>query len=294
MSQPGKTALEARLEVQKLNELPAMSLVVHQFLQAIQDADIGIDHLAHIIEKDPALLARIVGVANSAYFSPPEPVTSAEDAIFKVLGVNTTKSLALGIILSGPFDASRCPGFPLDEFWLECIFTATLAQSMAGLIRLDEAPSPGEAYLAGLLHKMGLLALVHLYPDVMNTVSGLRKECCSPNELLRLEQEALQTNHAEVGAWLARKWHLPPMIVFTMENYLDKLYRGHSWKLVQLVGFCARWAAAAVHTGSDDDYPCLSELEVLGIDIAHAGKQLGKVALQLDELRLLASEFSRS
>jgi HD-like signal output (HDOD) protein len=293
MAQPGKTALEARLEVQKLNELPAMSLVVHQFMQAIQDVDVGIDHLAHIIEKDPALLARIIGVANSAYFSPPEPVTSAEDAIFKVLGVNTTKSLALGIILSGPFDASRCPDFPLDDFWLECIFTATLAQSMAGLIRLNEAPSPGEAYLAGLLHKIGLLALVHLYPDTMNTVSGKRKDTCSPAELLRLEQEALQTDHAEVGAWLARKWHLPHLIVQVMENYLEPTYRGTHWPLVQLIGFCSRWAASAVHNGTDDDYPCLSELELLGIDIAHAGKQLGKVALQLDDLRLLANEFAQ-
>lgn len=293
MAQPEHTALEARLEVQKLNELPAMSLVVHQFLAAIEDADVGIEHLAHIIEKDPALLGRIIGVANSAYFSPPEPVTTAEEAIFKVLGLNTTKSLALGIILSGPFDASACPNFPLDEFWLECIFTATLAQRMADLIQLDEKPSPGEAYLSGLLHKIGLLALVHLYPDCMNRVIGKRKLCCSPHELQRLEREALQTDHAEVGAWLARKWHLPLMIVQVMENYLDQSYRGVHWQLVHLVGFASRWSAAAVHNGDDDDYPCLSELDVLGIDVAHAGKQLGKVALQLDELRLLAKEFAK-
>lgn len=293
MAQPEYSALETRLEVQKLNELPAMSLVVHQFLAAIEDADVGIEHLAHIIEKDPALLGRIIGVANSAYFSPPEPVTTAEDAIFKVLGVNTTKSLALGIILSGPFDASQCPRFPLDSFWLECIFTATLAQSMARLIGLDEKPNPGEAYLAGLLHKIGLLALVHLYPTSMNSVIGQRQECCSPHELQRLERAALQTDHAEVGAWLARKWHLPSMIVQVMENYLDTGYRGGHWQLVHLIGFCSRWAAAAVHSGADEDYPCLSELEVLGIEIAPAGKQLGKVALQLDELRLLAGEFAK-
>jgi len=292
MSQPGDSALEARLEVQKLNELPAMSLVVHQFLEAIQDADVGIDHLAHIIEKDPALLARIIGVANSAYFSPPEPVTTAEDAIFKVLGVNTTKSLALGIILSGPFDASRCPGFPLDEFWLESIFTATLAQGMAGLIRLDESPSPGEAYLAGLLHMIGVLAMVHLYPETMDRVIKRRKACCNPQEFIVLEREQLNIDHTEVGAWLGRKWHLPQMVVQVMENCLDKTYRGPHWQLVHLIGFCSRWAAAAIHNGADDDYPCLSELDVLNVDIAHAGKQLGKVALRLDELRLLAGEFA--
>lgn len=294
MAQPEHTALEARLEVQKLNELPAMSLVVHQFLDAIQDADVGIEHLAHIIEKDPALLARIIGVANSAYFSPPEPVTSAEEAIFKVLGLNTTKSLALGIILSGPFDASRCPAFPLDEFWLESVFSATLAQGLAGLIRQEERPDGGEAYLAGLLHKIGLLALVHIYPDTMNRVLAQLQGCCVPEELQALEQQALQTDHSEVGAWLGRKWHLPAMIIHVMENHLDRDYAGQHWQLAQLVGFCARWASAAVHNGEDDDYPCLKELERLGIDVAHAGKQLGKVALRLDELRLLARELARS
>jgi HD-like signal output (HDOD) protein len=96
-----------------------------------------------------------------------------------------------------------------------------------------------------------------------------------------------------VGAWLARKWHLPVMIVQVMEHYLEQSYRGVHWQLVHLIGFCSRWAAAAVHNGKDEDYPCLSELEVLGIEVAPAGKQLGKVALQLDELRLLAREFAR-
>lgn len=293
MAQAEHTALEARLEVQKLNELPAMSLVAQQFLAAAADTNVEISHFAHIIERDPALLARIIGVANSAYFSCPEPVTTAEDAIFKVLGLQTTKSLVLGIILSGPFDASRCPDFRMNDFWLECIFTATLAQSMAPLINTADKPEASEAYLAGLLHKIGLLALVHLYPETMTKVIGARQQCCSLEELQQLEQDKLSVTHSEVGSWLARKWHLPLMIVDVMGNYLKPDYRGENWPLATLVGFCARWAAAAVHSGTDEDYPCLSELEVLGVDIAHAGKMLGKVALKLEELRDLAHEFAK-
>ena len=293
MEQEEHSALGARLEVQKLNELPAMSLVAQQFLAAVSDTDVEISHFAHIIERDPALLARIIGVANSAYFSYPETVTNAEDAIFKVLGLQTTKSLVLGIILSGPFDASRCPGFRINDYWLECIFTATLAQSLTPLIDGVSKPEPSEAYLAGLLHKIGLLALVHLYPETMQKVIGGRKRCCSPQELQELEYAELSVTHSEVGSWLARKWHLPLLIVDVMGNYLKPDYRGGHWPLAVLVGFCARWAAAAVHSGPDEEYPCLTELEVLGVDIAHAGKKLGKVALKLEELRHLAQEFAK-
>ena len=295
MTQVANAALEARLEVMKLSELPAVSVVAQQFLRAVEDANCQISHLAGIIEQDPALLARIIGVANSAYFSPAEPVTTAHDAIFKVLGLNTTKSLALAIILSGPFDVSRCPLFPLREFWLESIFTATLAQTMAPLLSIESMPVSGAPYLSGLLLKIGLLAMVHVHPKAMTGILEKWREYpdSDPEQLQQLEVDALGVNHSEVGAWLARKWHLPSMILQVMEHHLEPDYHSEEWPLVRLISFCSRWSAAAVRGASEEEYPCLSELEPLGVDIAQAGRKLGTVALRLDELRNLAQAFAR-
>ena len=227
MTQVAHTAHETRLEVLKLGELPAMSVVAQRFLQAIDDVDCQIGHLASIIEQDPALLARLIGVANSAYYSPMEPVTTAHDAIFKVLGLNTSKSLVLAIILSGPFDTSRCPAFPLREFWLESVFGATLAQAMVPLLKVESMPAPGTPYLAGLLLKIGMLAMVHVYPQQMTEVMqwACQQVKCDPVKLQQLEEGVLGVNHAEVGAWLVRKWRLPAMIGTVMEHYLDPDYR---------------------------------------------------------------------
>lgn len=294
MTQVANAALEARLEVMKLHELPAMSVVAQQFLRAIDDSESTIGQLAAIIEQDPALLARLIGVANSAYFSPAEPVTTANDAIFKVLGLDTSKSLVLAIILSGPFDVSRCPSFPLRDFWLESVFTATLSQAIAPLLRVEPAPASGTPYLAGLLLKIGMLAMVHVYPHLMGEV--ITEPCENTLYDLRCQQQremdALGVSHSEVGAWLVRKWRLPTVIVQVMMHHLDEEYRGEQWPLVVLTGFCSRWATTAVRGGEDEDYPCLSELEPLGVDIAQAGKKLGTVALRLDELRTLAHSFA--
>jgi HD-like signal output (HDOD) protein len=294
MEQTSPSALEMRLEVMKLNELPAMSVVAEQFLRAIDDDECTIRQLAQIIEQDPAILARLVGVANSAYFSPVEPVNTAHDAIFKVLGLNTSKSLVLSIILSGPFDLSRCPDFPINNFWLESVCTATLTQAMAPLIKVKPQPLAGTPYLAGLLLRIGLLAMVHVYPQQMTKVlSQLREEAiCNPLRLKVLEQDGVGVDHAVVGGWLARKWHLPGVAGLVMEHYLEPDYRGDDWPLVILTAFCARWAATAVHGGSEEDYPSLSELDVLGVDIAQAATKLGTVALRLDELRQLAQAFA--
>ena len=268
-----------------------MSVSARKILDALQDPEIEISKLAAIIEQDPALLARIVGVANSAYFAYPEPVTSAEEAIIHVLGLDTTMSLALGIVFSGPFDASRCNGFNLQQFWLESIFSATLAQSLTPLLATELKPHPGQAYMAGLLHRIGQLVIVHLYPQELSGLIDLCQHSCDPQSRLQMEHSELQVDHAEVGGWLARKWHLPPMVIEVMEHYSDVAYRDGEWPLVQLVGFAARWAAAAVNNAEDEDYPCLSELQPLGVDIAMAGKKLAQVALRLDELRELAKQF---
>jgi HD-like signal output (HDOD) protein len=284
--------LETRLAVQQLHELPALSMSAQKFLDVVQNPELNIRDLAEIIEQDPALLARIIGVANSAYFAYPQPITSVDEAIINVLGLDTTKSLALGIIFSGPFDATRCEGFDLQQFWLESIFTATLAGSLAALIDDAAAHYPGEAYMAGLLHRIGLLAMVHLYPRQVSKVVQKCQGSCDPVMRQSLEQGVLEVNHAEVGGWLARKWHLPPVVVAVMEHYSDPQYCGDERALVTLVGFAARWAAAAVNLAEDDDYPCLSELQALNVDIARAGKKLAQVALRLDELRELAKLFA--
>lgn len=287
------TPLETRLEVQKLKSLPAMSLVVNQFLEACADRDIAMTRLAQIIEKDPSLLARIIGVANSAFYSPAEPVATAEEAIFQVLGVDMARNLALGIILSGPFTVDKCPNFPLGRFWLESVLTATLAHDLAAYIAAEKKCSPGDAYLAGLLHSFGLLVLVHLYPDEMNRIIGESRNCCGSLELVAAEQEVLQTNHLEVGAWLGRKWHLPEKIVVVMEQFLNSSYRGDVQPLVPLISFSTRWASSKVFDDSEKESLDIAELLPLGIDEVHATKVLAKVEAQLDSLRALAHQFSK-
>lgn len=231
--------VETRLEVQKLNELPAMSLVAEQFLEAVEDTDVEVRKLANIIERDPALTARIIGLANAAYFGLSERVTTVEEAIFKVLGINTAKSLALSIILSGPFDAGRCPGFDPGRYWANALATATLAQRLAPLVRVDPKPQPSEAYLCGLLHDLGVLVVVHLYPQTMAEAFG--EETFDEDAMAHFERSRLGADHHEIGGWLARKWHLPPLAVTTIEHYADGQYRQKHWSTVRLVGYSRHW-----------------------------------------------------
>lgn len=270
-----------RLEIQKLNELPALPVAAQQFLAAVEDNRMEVRQLAAILERDPGLLARIIGVANSAYYGYPDKVVTAEDAIFKVLGLNAARSLALSIILAGVFDARRCPRFALDRYWEEAISVATLAQRLAPNITFEPAPSPGEAYLAGLLHSIGLLALVHLYPARMGEVFA--EEVCG-SDLTARERDLVGTDHSAVGAWLGRKWRLPPRIVAAIDGQSRETGQGTEWPLVALT----RAARQFVEASRGQAQPAAPDLRSLGVSPEQARQACDHLQLKQGEIKALS------
>lgn len=281
---PSHTLTETRLEIQKLNTLPPMSLVAQELLAVFGEGDLDVHRIAVIIEKDPALLARLIGLANSAYFGYPERVSNAEDAIFKVLGLNIARNLAFSMVLAGPFRTSHCPAFRVDEYWANAMVAATLAQRLARLVDVEPRPHGGNAYLAGLLHNLGLLALVHLYPSEMS-LAFERFDKEPALGLTAIETALLAADHAQVGGWLGRKWHLPAFAVAAIEHHRDAAYIGEHSALVRLIGFCAQWASRLQR---QDEAPDLAVLTGLGIAPAEAEAVLGEMLAKREEIAQLA------
>ena len=286
--QASHSAIEMRLQIQKLNTLPPMSMVAQELLAALGDNNLDVRHIAAIIERDPALLARIIGLANSAYYGYTERVTTAEDAIFHVLGLNTARNLALSVVLSGPFQTAHCREFRLDEYWTNAMVTAALAQRLAPYVSTEPAPNAGNAYLAGLLHSLGELALVHLYPTEMATIFRQADEDDGMT-LTQRETALLGADHLQVGGWLARKWHLPQFVVTVIEKHEDTDYRGEHRALAHLVGFCVHWLD---RQNRNEDEVDLGSLAVLGIASCDAEKALDEMLGQKAAVAELAKVMS--
>jgi HD-like signal output (HDOD) protein len=263
--------------------LPPLAASALRLLRAVEEPGLEVRAIARIIEQDPPLLARLVGLANAAYFGLPTPVVSAEEAIFKVLGLNTAKNLALAIILSGTFDSRRAPGFHADTYWLSAVTVAFLAQRLAPHMQAGPVATPTEAYLCGLLHNLGVLALAHVFPDAMAAVFAAR---IGPEQsLAEVERAQLGTDHHDAGGWVARRWHLPAPVVAAIEYHESADYDGQHRATVRLIGWCAQ-------ASRDADRVPEAPLLQLGVTSAAVRDALAALAREQTALSAMAQRLA--
>lgn len=277
-------------KILRVRHLPPLSTTAEELLKALSDDEIDLKALAAIIERDPGLAARIVGLANSAYFAQPLPVYSVEEAIIRVLGLNMVKSLALGISVAGAFDLDRCPVFDLPGYWYRALACGQLARLLSFALPVAQRPDPGVLYLGGLFHNLGALLLAHViggeYADV------LRRAVREPDRLLEFEQEQLGLDHREAGAWLAGRWHLPAAIVAMMGRLGEAGYAGAYQTEVNLLN-CVVERVSGVRTGQPNPLnECRWLSRVDGLERQQIPQIEETFLRQLDDLELLARQLA--
>ncbi len=241
---PGSTDhRQQRLIVQRLKELPPLPLAAQQILLVMDDPAVSMDRIAGIIEQDPALAGRILGLANSAFFRRNGEITTIKEAIIRSLGMNVVKSLAIGMAMSGIFDTSDCPRFELRRYWSSAFITAQCAARLGRQLACEPPIDPAPLYLCGLLHNFGLLVLAHCFPGELDQALGM----VAGHPGVRLgeqERAVLGFDHHEAGGWLARKWHLPEVVIAVIEHHHEEEYQGPCRIEARLVDGCAQWARA--------------------------------------------------
>lgn len=202
----------ARHKILQLERLPALSMTVTKLLSMLSDDDVEVHDLAEVIEQDPTLTARVIGLANAAYFARSNPVITVSEAIIRVLGLQMVKTLAFSIALCGAFDTTKCPGFRLDRYWYLAFGGAHLSKKLVLEMPPDQRPDPDMVYLTGLLYSIGVLVLVHEFPQEYALVlAELEKE--PSQDTADLERKLVGISSREAGEWLTHRWHLPQFVV---------------------------------------------------------------------------------
>ncbi len=260
--------------VQDILLLPPLPVVACKLLALVSQEDCEVSALATLIEQDPGLAARIVGIANSAYFARRAQIASVSEAIARVLGLNLVRGIAIGIALSKPFDASACPAFELERYWYRAFQTANLAAALAPLTQLSDAERHC-LFLCGLLHNLGQIVLVHAFPDRMNKIFQLWDEQPTPG-LRSYQTKYIAMTEIEAGTLIAKRWQLPTSVAEVIEFRHEPLHAGASAPLVQLIAGCSNLASAMY----DDVETVLPPPKSFGTALANAQPEAVEKVLQ--------------
>ncbi len=201
-------------KIKKITEsiigLPTLPTIVSKMLELVDNPRTSAASLARLISSDQALTARILKLANSAYYGFPREISTVNMAIV-VLGFNTVKEMGLSLSVFDIFrNQENASIFDISRFWEHSIGCGVASRMLA---KGYYSRSASEAFVAGLLHDIGKIILNQYFHKEFMQIMDMVVE---GNSLEDAEEAVIGTSHAQVGFWLAERWNLPEIISQTI------------------------------------------------------------------------------
>lgn len=216
--------------VEKVQQLPSLSLVVNDILHSFDDEHADTDTLVAKIGHDQGLAARVLRVANSAFYGLSNHVSSVGEAVV-VLGFHSVRSLALAAGIINQFPPGGGKQFDRLAFWRHAIGVGVCARVIAA----RRGENGETAFTAGLLHDVGKLVLDAHFHEEFEAVLGYREE--HDCELIDAEQAVLNLTHAAIGFEVAQRWKFPATIQWAIRDHHRPPDTGEAAPLSDLVHF---------------------------------------------------------
>lgn len=193
--------------VRKVTTIATLPEVTAKIIATVEDPKSSAHALHKIVSHDPALVTRILKVVNSAFYGLPGQIGSIERAIV-LLGLNAVKNIAVAASLGQLFRGSKlCDGFSAKDLWRHCIAVGVASRDLAKQMKL---PMADEAFLAGMIHDMGILVSLQLWPEPLRAVCERARVAAGGGATFcEMEREMIGADHQQLGQALAEQWKFP-------------------------------------------------------------------------------------
>lgn len=198
-----------RAVITRIDSLPVLPAVYHRLVKELEDKDASLERAGRILATDVGLSAGVLKTVNSAFFGLPRRVTSPEQAA-AMLGLDVLKGLVISEAMFSMFEEHDELRFSLRHLWEHSMRAAGFARILTGLQNRDRKEAE-EAFLCGLLHDLGKLVLADRMAEEYREVLLLSNQLNIP--VREAEMDVLNTDHAELGAYLLGLWGFPEHIV---------------------------------------------------------------------------------
>jgi putative nucleotidyltransferase with HDIG domain len=202
--------------VKRTPDLPSIPAAALKVMRETDDSASNAASIARTLSQDQALSARVLRLANSAYYGLSKRVTSLQESVV-ILGMRCVRNLCM-VAATYPWMTRKLDGYCLGPkaLWSHSFGTALAGQLLA---RLSKRANEDVVFTAGLLHDMGKVALSVWLENKTGAIVQYSQLAQVPFDVA--ERRILGFDHCEVGEHLARQWNLPDDIVAAVRWHHD-------------------------------------------------------------------------
>jgi len=197
----GRKTLE---EFKNIKNLPTIPKVVIEVNEMIRTHTGHVGRLAEVVGKDQGLTTKILAVANSPLYGLPKKVSSIEFAIM-LLGMGEISNIVTAISLAQVVKGEEVENFDYMEFWKHSMLVGIASKDIAK--RLGFAEYAGDAFVAGMLHDIGIQLTARYFPQQFQKIVNMTKE--NGISYFDAEKIVLGVTHEDIGHFMVTKWNLP-------------------------------------------------------------------------------------
>lgn len=199
--------MDAKKLVESVKKLYSLPNVYYQIDAAINDPNSSMGQIGAIISEDPALSARLLRLANSAFFNFPSKIDSISKAV-SIIGTKQLRDLVLATSVVQLFKGIPGDVINMESFWRHSIACGVCARLLGTQLRENNVET---YFVAGLIHDLGSLIMYSKIPESSKKIIAY----CKAKEVLKsvVEAKALKFDHTEVGSLLLKSWQLPPNLI---------------------------------------------------------------------------------
>ncbi len=289
------TKEDVDVQIQKLlleiDELPSIPETLMEILRVLDDPDSGPSDLGDVVRLDAPLMARILRLANSPYYSSRGDIADIKRCV-SVLGYRTVRQVAICVsVATSVITAVSEAGGQLDyrELWRHSVVTGAISKYLGKMAAYGD---PEELFTAGLLHDMGKFVLEIHAPEIYGKMIHERKG--GDRSLVEMEDEVFGFNHGLLGEAFGRSWRFPELLTRCCGEHhweiSSSAVSGPNDKGVAIIALADYLANTLEPPRSDLGF----EPSLINVDGLHqsAGFEVNDVEAQLSDIRECISRAS--
>ncbi len=190
--------------VGQVTAVAALPQVTAKIISLVENPHSSAAQLQKVVEHDPALVTRLLKVVNSSFYGLPGEINSVDRAIV-LLGLQAVKNVAVAASLGQLFRGSDLgAGRSPADLWRHCVAVAVAARELS---KFSGRGKPEEAFLCGMVHDLGVLLELQVWPEKFRSVCD--EAATGERPMTMIERDRFGSDHTLLGAGLAARWKFP-------------------------------------------------------------------------------------